>query len=163
MTRLPRTTRLALAIVTVLTTAPVGGCGTSADLGPLRASPERLPHAVAVRDCAPWDGPAVTIYLSAASADSTPPPPPHLQLSLWRSATELERNTFAWPAETQEAAATWCETDDACRAAPTGRVRIRRVWPDSLIEGEFDLQFDGRISVGGGFRAVWLETRIMCG
>lgn len=163
MTHPLRAPRLALAIATVLTAAPAGGCGTSADLGPLRASPERLPHAMAVRDCAPWDGPAVTIYLSAAPADSTPPSPPHLRLSLWRSAPELERNTFAWPAETQEAAATWCETNDACQAAPAGRVRIRRVWPDSLIEGEFDLQLDGLTWVGGGFRAVWLETRIICG
>ena len=138
----------------------LGGCRRTS---PPAKSPAEFPNAYAVADCAPWDGPAVTLYLTARPADSSGFPLPHLRISVWRDAHELPGHSFAWPADRQVGAAARCETPTDCRAASSGRVTFAAADPDSALSGSTELTFPGGTTTSGSFRAVWRKTRVMCG
>ena len=140
----------------------VGCTATSSELGDL---PEPFTHAVAMQDCAPWDGAAMSILLTteAVNDSSAVIGSPHLRLSVWRSPSVLQNATIQWPGDPVEASASWCENDDTCEAASSGMVQFHEVWVDSLATGEFRLAFASRDSVIGGFRAGWLHRQMMCG
>ncbi|HSD32215.1 MAG TPA: hypothetical protein VLB49_09915 [Gemmatimonadales bacterium] len=115
-------------------------------------------------DCAPWDGPAVTILLTTRPADSTDVTGPHVSISVWRSATALAGQTVAWPSDRQVGAATRCTSEAACEAARSGRVTFAAASSDTLLGGSVELTFAGADSiVRGAFRASWRRTRVMCG
>jgi hypothetical protein len=125
--------------------------------------PEPFTHATAMRDCAPWDGPAVSIILTTAPLDSTmTPTEPWIHLSIWRDSAVLANGLHEWPSDEQVGAASECPTADSCEAAETGRVRFREFEGDTLV-GQFRLTFRNDDPIEGGFRAVWLERRMMCG
>jgi hypothetical protein len=143
--------------------ALAAGCtASSSDLGDL---PEQYTHAVALLDCAPWGGPAVTILLTtqAVTESTSMIETPHLRLSVWRSPEVLEDAAIAWPANPAEAAASWCENENVCEAARAGTIHFRALMVDSIAAGEFRLAFAARDSVVGGFRAGWLRRRMLCG
>jgi len=115
-------------------------------------------------DCAPWDGPAVTILLTTRPADSIAVVGPRVSISVWRSATELPGQTVAWPSDKQVGAATRCTTDADCEPARSARVTFAPASPDSVLGGTVELTFAGADSIlRGTFRASWLRTRVMCG
>jgi len=150
---------LVLTCLSVLASACDGGAG----LVPHREPPAGLPIATAMADCAPWDGPAVSIYLTPAPFDSFEPPLPHLRLSLYRPAVALAYTTISWPADQEPGVAVHCPAQGECRSAVSARIRLRRVVPDSLLEGDFDLRFPDHSTLGGGFRAAWRRLLVMCG
>lgn len=122
------------------------------------------PYAYAAADCAPWDGPAVTILLTARPADSNAVSGPHVSISVWRSATALAGQTVAWPSDQQVGAATRCTSDAGCELARTARVTFAPASPDTTLGGSVELTFAGADSIlRGTFRANWLRTRAMCG
>lgn len=135
----------------------------SGSTGELSELPKPFSHATAMSDCAPWDGAAVSILLTTAAFDSiTPPSPPFLRLAIWKSRASLGSGVFAWPSDEQVGAASYCETGESCEAAETGRVQFRETG-DSTLAGKFELSFKSKGPVAGGFRAVWLEHRVLCG
>lgn len=134
--------------------------GSTGELGEL---PKPFTHATAMSDCAPWDGAAVSILLTTQAFDSiTPPSPPFLRLAIWKSRASLGSNVFSWPSDEQIGSASYCESGEDCEAADSGRVQFRAT-SDSTLAGEFQLNFKTRGPVAGGFRAVWLEQRVLCG
>jgi hypothetical protein len=150
-------------LVPVIAFALVAGCTSpSSELGDL---PEPFTRAVAMRDCAPWDGAAVSILLTTGEVTESTSiiETPHLRVSVWRSPEALENVTIRWPEDPAEATASWCDNDTTCEAASAGVVRFREVQVDSIAAGEFRLAFAGRDSVIGGFRATWLHRQMMCG
>lgn len=115
-------------------------------------------------DCAPWDGPAVTILLTTRPADSIAVTGPYVSISVWRSATALAGQTVAWPSDRQVGAATRCTTDAACEPTRSARVTFAPASPDTMLDGTVELTFAGADSIlRGTFRASWLRTRVMCG
>ncbi len=115
-----------------------------------------------MRDCAPWDGPAVTVFLTASPADSTSIPTPYLGLSTYRSPTEVEGRRFEWPAKEQVAGAYRCRAEGDCEASRLGYVRFDRSLPDGTLIGAFVAEFP-HDTVAGGFKATWVARRVMCG
>lgn len=139
---------------------PLGACGPPASADP----PAGYPYASAHADCAPWDGPAVTILLTTQAPDSIAVTGPYVSISVWRSATTLAGRTFAWPSDSQVGAATRCSSDAACEAARSGRVTFAPASPDTILGGTVVLRFAGADSIlRGAFRALWRRTRVMCG
>ncbi|HEV8125397.1 MAG TPA: hypothetical protein VGP80_14210 [Gemmatimonadales bacterium] len=136
-------------------------CSNSTELNQL---PKPFTHATAMGDCAPWDGAAVSILLTTGPVDSAAQPsPPFLRLAIWKSRASLGSGVFAWPSDEQVGAASYCVTGESCEAADTGRVQFRDTGSDSMVVGEFQLSFKNQGPVAGGFRAVWLEHRVLCG
>lgn len=140
----------------------LSGCGDKSN-GGLPPPPDGYPYAYAVADCAPWDGPAVTIYLTARAADSTEFSWPQLRISVWRGVADLPGKSFTWPGEQQIGAAVRCADPDACESATAARVTFLSSPDDTTLIGTAELTFAGATSVRGGFRAPWRRTRVMCG
>jgi hypothetical protein len=136
---------------------PFVGCHSD-----LKTSPN-YPYAFAARTCAPWDGAAVTIYLTPSLGDSAALNGAHLSISIWTSPTELPGRSFNWPSEKQIGAGLRCTEQGDCQPAAAGRVAFRRFVSDSILEGSFDLLFSDSTREQGGFRAAWRPWRELCG
>lgn len=120
-------------------------------------------RAEARMDCAPWDGPAVTVTLSAASTDPDSVVAPYLHVSLWKPLDALAGRTWRWPQEGEQiGGASYCATEAECQAATKGVVWLDRIGSDSLVSGRLRLSFDGS-AVAGSFRAAWRPRVAMCG
>jgi len=138
------------------------GCTGAPDL--LTELPEPFTHATAMRDCAPWDGPAVSIVLTEGPLDSTGVAGvPALYLSIWRGLDAIHDASFMWPADEAIATASWCESGEACEPALGGMIRIASVGEDSTVTGEFEVTFRDGVPVSGGFQAVWRDRVLLCG
>lgn len=131
--------------------------------GPLASPPPGYPYAYAVADCAPWDGPAVTIYLTARAADSTEFPWPQVRISVWRGLEALPGQSFTWPADQQIGAAARCADPNACQLATAAHITFGPAPNDTTLTGFAELTFAGDSTLRGGFRAAWRRTRVMCG
>jgi hypothetical protein len=114
-------------------------------------------------DCAPWDGPATTVYLTAAPGDSLRMPAPFLRLTVYRRVSGLPGSRFEWPAREQVAAGNRCMTEESCEVAGSGQIRFHAGQSDSLLAGEFELHFSDGSVEQGRFRAIWVARRILCG
>ncbi|MFN0179912.1 MAG: hypothetical protein ACKVZ0_14025 [Gemmatimonadales bacterium] len=122
-----------------------------------------FPVAQAGPDCAPWDGAAVTILFSAESVHPDSIRAPYLGVSLWQHLGRLTGRAWRWPAAEQIGAASWCLSDEDCRAATTGAVWLEPVGPDSIVAGRLRLEFVDQPALAGSFRAVWRPRLARCG
>ena len=130
--------------------------------GPGEAIPG-YPFSYAVTVCAPWDGPAVSVYLTPELSDSTASSYPQLRVSVYRSESALLGNTFSWPAKDQVGVGVRCVDSATCEAATTGRITFLRPAADSSLDGTTELTFPDGTTIRGAFRATWRPTRVMCG
>ncbi len=138
------------------------------DLAPPPDSPEGLPYAYAMFECAPWDGAATSITLSADTIRTGAPwgsevPRPHVWMSVYQPAQELAGKRFEIDQE-RIAGAMRCEAGvSRCEPARSGWVDIRSREEDGSFRGLFRLLFDDGSTIGGGFRAKWYDRQILCG
>jgi len=156
------THRLVLEPIWIATLVSLVACQRAGDRWPGDRLPEGYSYSYAMRDCAPWDGPAVTVFLTATPADSTSVPTPFLGLSTYRSPTEVEGRRFEWPAKEQVAGAYRCRAEGDCEASRLGYIRFDRSLLDGTLIGGFVAQFP-HDTVAGGFKATWVARRVMCG
>lgn len=155
----------AVTVVAVLATACAGP-------GALPEPLDAYPHATAMADCAPWDGTATSIFLSAEPADASAPigsevPRPYVWISVYEGADALPGERFEIDQE-RSAGASLCEDEGPCLPATGGWIRFRDASPAGLLTGEFEVEVGpsdagGARTLTGGFRAVWHERRVLCG
>lgn len=122
-----------------------------------------FPFASATPDCAPWDGPAVAILLTATGDTLPPATAPYLHVGLYDARDRLLRRTVRWPAETAVGGASWCVDGDDCMAADSGLVRLDALEGDSVLPGRLRLVFPGGAVLDGSFRATWRPRQALCG
>ncbi|MEO8201701.1 MAG: hypothetical protein ABI679_14325 [Gemmatimonadota bacterium] len=122
-------------------------------------------QSVAFPDCAPWDGAAVSIYLTTTARDSLSEQiaAPFLHLAIWRNVRNLPGATISWPSDDQPGTASWCATADGCEPAAAGRVQVGGLVGDTTLSGSYDLRFTDSTVMRGHFRARWLDRRVLCG
>ena len=120
-------------------------------------------YSYAVADCAPWDGAATTIYLTANPVDSTDLPYPHLRVSIYHEVAALPGNSFEWPREARAGGAVRCASPTNCEPATSGRITFGSREADGSLRGTAELAFPGGTSLQGSFRASWREQRVLCG
>jgi hypothetical protein len=138
--------------------------GTGEPAPPVSGVPaNEYSYAFATPDCAPWDGPAVVLYLLDSKSDAVPPVTRHVRVAIWKSLTELPRHTFRWPASPQPGAAARCSSGDSCEDVTEGQVAFGAVDPDKSLAGEVDLRFANGDRVRKAFKASWQPRRIGCG
>jgi hypothetical protein len=141
-------------------------CGTGEGLKPFPAHPGDYPYAYASRSCAPWDGPAVIIYLTREPLDSTGVPSPQssfVSVAIWRSRTDLPGASFSWPTSEQIGTVLLCPGTGTCEQPASARVRFRAGSSPDSVDGWADLQFPSGTTVRGRFRAVWGGQPVFCG
>lgn len=146
----------------ILTVSALAGCGRSSGGEAPIELPSPYRYAYAMSDCAPWDGPAVTIFLTADPATPDTVPYPQLRISIWRTGQVLPGNTFSWPGKEQVGAASRCDRENNCTPAAAGRVTFKAFQSDSALAGSFALRFPEGATTGG-FRARWRGQRAFCG
>jgi len=146
---------LALALI-VATAAACGGDG-------LLAPPSGLPFAAAGAACAPMDGPAVTVYLSASAIASPAPAPPNVQLSLWRSAEEITGTWSLAPSSAHGQAVRIGPAGGLVESATRGSITVLSVDAARTVVGNVDVTFASGMRVRGGFTAPWIVRSVVCG
>lgn len=138
------------------------GCDTSSDLAPF-APPSGYPLAFVMHECAPWDGPALAIVLTAHALDSLDAAHPLARVVIYPRGESMTGHTYRWPSDPEMAAGNRCASKDSCEMATAGQVTLGTVRPDTAVDGQVLLRFASGEEIAGGFRAVWLPRRVMCG
>lgn len=126
--------------------------------------PDGLAVAWAFDDCAPWDGPATTIYLAGETAPSVDRADsyPHVWVSLYRPSVELPGRTFEWDSDDKDTGgAMLCLQEGECIAATRAKVRLLDPGDGSIV-GTLELTFPDR-HIAGGFSATWRTREFVCG
>jgi hypothetical protein len=137
--------------------------------GPARqlpGAPAGLPHAYAHRTCAPWDGPAVAVYLTPVPLDTNvqfPPAMTYVQITIWRGLDRLPGTTLSWPTTEQIGSVNRCSGQRGCEQATRANVRFRSADSAGMLDGEVEATFPGGATTRGGFRARWRDERVFCG
>ena len=137
-------------------------CGTSSDVAPA-APPSGYPLAFVMRDCAPWDGPAIAIVLTAHALDSLKAVHPLVRVMIYPRGESMTGHTYRWPSDPEMAAGNRCVSEDSCEMATAGQITLGTVRLDTAMVGQVRLQFASGDEIAGGFRAVWLQRRVPCG
>jgi hypothetical protein len=157
---MPRPYLTTLLLTSVL--APSCTSPPSEPLGP----PDDYTLAFYHHDCAPWDGPAISIYL-VQHAMTAPyvAPTPHLRVSLYAGLPVLVGRTVEWSGtQSNDGYAARCPTEGPCEPAATASVRIRS-WDagQGRLSGSLELGFADGFPEAGGFEAVRLDFEPICG
>lgn len=143
-----------------------GAAGDECGATPPAADPGPVQLGVAVDDCAPWDGPATSIYVSAAGAlASLPPPEPYLQLVVYQPGARLpgSRVDLSRQNGTMGAGiAVRCVPGGECASTGVGTIEFESTAPGDALSGSYRLSFDGE-PVKGAFLAHWIPRVATCG
>lgn len=157
--------RLLILLASVLTLAAGGVAWLTPDPAPPEARvPTGFQHAYAMHDCAPWDGPAIAIYLTERPW-GVKLPRPHYRIAIWlgdlRDGQVLRLNESEGRNPT--GAATYCD-GRGCRPLDA-RVVVRQFRPDRYIEGElfWPLGDTTRREFALPFHAEWRKHTSLCG
>lgn len=136
-----------------------------AETGPSPSSQPlaEFPYATARPDCAPWDGPAISITLTPTADPPAELTPPYLLVMVYGSHDRLLGRTTVWPGDAEVGSAVWCAAEGDCAVADTGIVRLGQVAGDSVLPGGVRLVFPRGARLDGSFRAVWRPHIPLCG
>ena len=131
--------------------------------GPVPTAPDGYPFAYATRGCGPTDGPATRLFLSAEASDSLPTTSPRIEVLVYRSAADLQGESFRWSGYSDEGWAGRCDEQGACEQASSTMVEFRQNAADTVLTGEVRVRFPDGSTVSGGFDATWRRTMYLCG
>jgi hypothetical protein len=126
--------------------------------------PEGLPFAWFHDDCAPWDGPATTLYLGARRGESAFESAfPALRISLYRERLDFgPGRRIVLDPTSDEGYSDYCESADQCIPAAGIVLEISEVQSD-LLAGRLKVTFGSRPAIRGGFRATRIPFQALCG
>ena len=128
--------------------------------------PEDYPLAFYHQDCAPWDGPAVSLYL-VQEPMTTPfmAPLPHLRVSVYGALHRLVGETLQWNGtQSDQGYAGRCPAEGTCEPATSARVRVRG-WDSAGggMTGDVELEFGDGSREAGSFDGTRLDFQPLCG
>lgn len=97
-------------------------------------SVDESPSAALLQTCAPWDGPAVSLFLTDSPAVSTYPAPPYRSITIYRDVAELLGKRFEVTATTQQIGiAQDCPSAGRCTSVLAAAVQFGGLRADSTI------------------------------
>jgi len=133
--------------------------------GPSGGEPtEAWPYAVAQADCAPWDGAATSVYLTAEPLNAGQASPlPVLRLSVYRGMSGVQGKR--WPLGEpgpDGAVAVYCALDAECAGATSGWIQFDS-GPAGQLSGQYSVIFPDGTRRAGQFRAPVQDVAPMCG
>jgi len=146
----------------LIATAALLGCRSDEEGPPIPVAPG-YEAARGFRDCAPWDGPAITIYLAETPATSDDVPFPHVRLSLYGADGTLSGATLSWrDDEPNRGSAAHCTGPGACRTPSEARVRLGALG-NGVVPGDVVLRFVDGSEFRTRFLAELDTTPTFCG
>lgn len=131
-------------------------CQTTQPVAPLNAS--------LVQTCAPFDGPAVTLFLTDEPSEAAYPPAPYSGITIYRSVSEVQGHRFDVGPGTQNIGnAQICPATGECEPAQAAAVTFRALEADSTVAVTYRLELvSGRV-ITGQTRARLHPRAEMCG
>jgi hypothetical protein len=125
---------------------------------------EEFPYATIAPSCAPWDGPATELRLSANPLKCGQGDVIELSIYFWRDLPLHDNQTFSLDAKSNWGGASYCKGgQQPCERATSGSVHIESISPDKGARGTYDLAFPKHGRVSGSFQASWCKMRVVCG
>ncbi len=91
-------------------------------------------YARLARSCAPFDGPAVTLYLSDHPIEAAVPSPPYRMISVYRAVDDVLGHSFTLENSAQLGSASNCVTESDCRPSVTTSVSFGALGSDSIVK-----------------------------
>jgi len=121
-------------------------------------------HGLIQASCAPWDGPAVDITLSAEPAECKKRPTgPYIDLGVWRGLPLHAGQTVKFDAGSNDGYGSRCVKEGDCERARSGEIVFETYGDNSGATGHYELHFKSGEVVRGKFEVKWCENRMMCG
>ena len=133
------------------------GCGAAeTTAGPNNAS--------LIQTCAPWDGPAVGLFLTTSPPPSTYPEPPYLSITVYKSVPEVQGKSFTVSSGTTNLGyAQDCPTISGCVPAEQARISFGFLASDSTVTVSYRLEFPSNRILVGQVRPRLLPAPGLCG
>ncbi len=121
------------------------------------------PHALVMHSCAPWDGPAIGIYLTKEPASCGKTVAPYLSIYIWRGLRTTGPKTIVFKETGDNGGASRCMKANECERATSGRVSFVKFDENGNVQGTYEFRFkDGSVEQGS-FKAEWCHERVICG
>ena len=121
-------------------------------------------NAALVQTCAPFDGPAIALFLTDQPAVATYPQPPYSGITIYRSVSEvLDRQFDVSPATQNLGSAQICPATGECQTAKAASVTFRGLAADSTVEVTYRLEPTSGKPITGQGRARLHPAAGMCG
>jgi hypothetical protein len=131
-----------------------GAAGTTA--GPTNAS--------LIQTCAPWDGPAVGLFLTTTAPVTSYPDPPYLSITVYKGVPDIQGRSFTVSPGTAElGSAQDCSTISSCVPAEEARVSFGLLGSDSTIQVTYRIEFASDRILTGQVRPRLLPAPGLCG
>ena len=135
--------RLSLSIAGLV----VLGCATPGPQAPIL-------NAVLVETCAPWDGPAVALFLTEQPAVDSYPSPPYSAIVVYRGLSQLLGRRFEVGPDTPNlGSGQACPAAGSCAPAPGATIAFGGLNPDRTVGVTYRLEVAGRPVLTGRARA----------
>jgi len=149
-----------IAMVAVIGLVPAASCGGRD--GPVESL--RLEHAYLQRTCAPWDGPATTLFLSNGDAVGGVVPQPYLMISVYESVSRAAGERYRiTPRSGDIGAALACAGESECEALSEAVVQFGPLDERAPARVMLRLTHADGHTEGGEVVASWLEPADLCG
>lgn len=121
-------------------------------------------NASLVQTCAPWDGPAVGLYLTTLPPASTYPEPPFLAVMVYKSVPDIQGKSFTVsPGTTNLGSAQDCSSASSCVPADQARISFGLLAADSTIQVTYRIEFPSDRVLVGQVRPRLLPAPGLCG
>jgi hypothetical protein len=141
--------------------ATLSACATGGDSSPPVI--EEWRHAMAMADCAPWDGPATSVYLTQAPYDDQLATP-FLRLTIYHGLSEVPGRRWEVGAGHDKDGAPWlCPATGDCTTARAGWIAFEVRTGEGPLRGSYDLSFENGRRAIGRFVAPVIERLALCG
>jgi hypothetical protein len=112
--------------------------------------------------CAPWDGPAIELTLTAEPAKCERVTGSHISMGVWRELPIHAGQVVKFGAGSDAGFASRCAKEGDCQRAETGTIVFDKYEDGSGAHGSYELHFKGE-TVKGNFDVQWCKTRAICG
>jgi hypothetical protein len=121
-------------------------------------------NAALVQTCAPWDGPAVALFLTDQPAVATYPTPPYSAITVYKGVSEVMGRHFTVSPDSQNVGyANACPAVGDCQPARSASVTFHQLDADSTVEVEYRIDFALNRIVSGRVRARLHPAAGFCG
>ena len=126
--------------------------------------PAHTLNAALVQTCAPFDGPAIALFLTERPPVAAYPEPPYWAITVYRSISDVLGRDFDVSLETQNLGqGQVCPSVGACYPAPEASVSFRRLDADSTVEVTYRFVLSSDSVITGGARARLHPAAGRCG
>jgi hypothetical protein len=113
--------------------------------------------------CAPWDGPAIAITLTAEPSQCERIKGPYISMGVWRGLPIHAGQTVKFGSGSDAGFGSRCAKEGDCQRAESGTIVFDKYEEGAGARGNYELHFKGGETVKGNFDVQWCKTRAICG